>query len=131
LIEGGLIDHACHEADLDKAIAEVLEFNAAVETVLAWLDGRDDTLLIVTADHETGGLTLRGDRYQKGDTVRARFTTQTIPGLPALHSKQRVPLFASGPGAEAVPAHLDNTGVYCLMRNALAPAEPKGGGHEF
>lgn len=123
MIEGGLIDHACHRADLDRAVVEVLEFNRAVETVLAWMAGREDTLLIVTADHETGGLTLRGGGYQKGDTVKAKFTTKTVPGLPALHSKQRVPLFALGPGAEAVRPHLDNTAVHCLMRNALVPAE--------
>ena len=123
MIEAGLIDHACHLGKLDKAIAEVLEFNAAVETVLAWMGNRTDTLLIVTADHETGGLTIAGDHYQKGDTVKAKFTTKTIPGVPALHSKQRVPLFALGPNSAAVKDHLDNTAVYCLVRHALLPPE--------
>ena len=56
MIEAGRIDHAGHANDLVRNIYEVLELSDTVEKVLAWADGRDDTTIIVTADHETGGL---------------------------------------------------------------------------
>ncbi len=57
MIEGGLIDWAAHENNIRRATREVVEFHNACAAALAWMNGRDDTLLIVTADHETGGLT--------------------------------------------------------------------------
>ena len=63
LVEGDAIDWAAHNNNLDRVIGEVLDFNAAVETVAAWVDDPStpadwsDTLVIVTADHQTGYLT--------------------------------------------------------------------------
>jgi alkaline phosphatase len=118
MIEGGQIDHACHAGDLDKAIAETLEFNRTVQLVLDWIGSRTDTLLIITADHETGGIAITPKDYQKGDTVEARFTTK-FPFFPATHSKQEVEVFAEGPNAAAIKAHQDNTAISCIMREAM------------
>ena len=120
MIEGGRIDHACHAGDLEEAIGETLEFNRTVELVLAWMKGRTDTLLVITADHGTGGLTVDRQDYRKGNTVKATFTTKW-PGFPAAHSKQEVEVFAQGPNAAAVHAHQDNTAVSCIMREAMTP----------
>ncbi len=120
MIEGGQIDHACHEGNLDKSIAETLEFNRTVQMVLDWIGNRTDTLLLITADHETGGLTITPKDYQKGDAVEARFTTK-FPLFPAAHSKQEVAVFAAGPNAAAVHSHLDNTAISCIMRKAMSP----------
>ncbi len=57
MIEGGLIDRAAHENNIRRSTREVLEFHNSCAAALAWMHGRDDTQLIVTADHETGGLT--------------------------------------------------------------------------
>ena len=63
MIEGGAIDHAAHGNNLDQALGEVIDFNHAIQTVIEWVEdpGNDstwnNTLVIVTADHETGYLT--------------------------------------------------------------------------
>lgn len=60
MIEGSRIDHAGHANDLRRSVYETLAFDEAVAVVLEFAAGRDDTLVIVTADHETGGLTPGG-----------------------------------------------------------------------
>ncbi len=55
MIEGGQIDWAGHQNDAGWMLHEMLRFNETLNAVLEWMKGRDDTLLVVTADHETGG----------------------------------------------------------------------------
>lgn len=57
MIEGSRIDHAGHANDLRRMVYETLAFDEAIEVALAFAADRDDTVVIVTADHETGGLT--------------------------------------------------------------------------
>ncbi|MFH0958585.1 MAG: alkaline phosphatase [Pseudomonadota bacterium] len=57
MIEGGRIDHACHLHDIKTMITETLDFDAAVGAALSYQKTHPDVLVIVTADHETGGLT--------------------------------------------------------------------------
>jgi alkaline phosphatase len=59
MIEGGRIDHACHYNDIKNMITETLDFDAAVGVTLSYQKTHPDVLVIVTADHETGGLTQR------------------------------------------------------------------------
>ena len=61
MIEGGRIDHAAHANDAAAVIREVIAFDEAVGVALEFLRRNADTLLIVTADHETGGMALIGD----------------------------------------------------------------------
>lgn len=119
MIEGGRIDHACHQVDLDKMLGEMAEFERTVELALAWARRHPPTLVLVTADHETGGMEVIPLNYRKGDKVKVRWTTQLIPGRYANHSSQRVAVFGEGPNAGAIRPHLDNTEVYCIMRNAF------------
>ena len=119
MIEGGRIDHAGHMKNtepnkLEYNVQETLAFAEAVESVMAWARHRSDTLVIVTADHETGGLKVIADRG---------------PGqLPDVawggtgHTGVRVPVYAWGVGADAVPDIMDNTEIYDLMARSLAPA---------
>ncbi|MBI4041470.1 MAG: alkaline phosphatase [Deltaproteobacteria bacterium] len=58
MIEGGLIDYAGHYNDTGMMLHELLAFDEAIGGVMDWISGRRDTLLIVTADHETGGFGL-------------------------------------------------------------------------
>ncbi|MDR2836367.1 MAG: alkaline phosphatase [Bacteroidales bacterium] len=59
MTEGGKIDWACHENDAATAIQEVIDFDNAIKTAYDfYLKHPDETLIIVTADHETGGLSL-------------------------------------------------------------------------
>ena len=64
MIEGGRIDHACHRHDIKATIYEMLDFDAAVNVALEFRKTHPDVLVLVTADHETGGLGLdRGAEY--------------------------------------------------------------------
>ena len=56
VIEGGRIDMASHGNDLERAVTETVSFDEAVAAVADWAASRDDVTLVVTADHETGGL---------------------------------------------------------------------------
>jgi alkaline phosphatase len=56
MVEGARIDHASHAADMTSVWQETIEFDNTVADVLSWMEDRDDTLLIVLADHETMGI---------------------------------------------------------------------------
>jgi len=107
MVEGGRIDHAGHSNDLVRNVYETIEFAHTVQLVLDWAAGRDDTLVVVTADHETGGLTVTGEE-----------STWTAGVLPAVnwsttgHTGANVPVYAWGPNAELVSGVLDNTDFF-------------------
>ncbi|MFC6767089.1 alkaline phosphatase, partial [Natrinema soli] len=56
MVEGGRIDHAEHGNDVQTTVAETEEFDEVVDWALEYAENRDDTLVVVTSDHETGGL---------------------------------------------------------------------------
>ena len=64
VIEGGQIDWAAHNNDTGTLLHEILQFDRSVEIVLDWARTRSDTLVIVTADHETGAF---GVSYRAGN----------------------------------------------------------------
>ena len=59
LVEGGRIDHACHDNDLPRALGEVLEFSNTVALILDWAQERDDVLIIVTAESSAESQIIR------------------------------------------------------------------------
>lgn len=64
MVEGGQIDWAAHNNDAGTMLHEMIKFSDAIDVVLDWMKGRDDTLLVVSADHETGGF---GFAYSRND----------------------------------------------------------------
>jgi len=118
MVEGARIDHACHKTDFNLMLFEVLALEEAVKGAKQWQEKNPDTLILVTADHETGGLKVKAKDYQKGDKVEHIFK-RYIPGIIALHSSQRVALFAQGPGAELAQKAEDNTEVFCIISQVL------------
>lgn len=67
MIEGGNIDHALHANDGGAAIKEILSFNEALEVAYRFYQQHpDETLIVVTADHDTGGMSLIGPKGAKG-----------------------------------------------------------------
>lgn len=64
MVEGGLIDWAAHDNDAGTMLHEMVKFSEAINYVMDWMQGRDDTILIVSADHETGGF---GFAYSRND----------------------------------------------------------------
>ncbi|MDD5092655.1 MAG: alkaline phosphatase [Candidatus Wallbacteria bacterium] len=63
MVEGGKIDHAAHNHDAASVVAETLAFDRAVQVALEFAGRRSDTIVVVTADHETGGLSLSNGDY--------------------------------------------------------------------
>ena len=64
MVEGGMIDYACHGDDAATAFGEVWDMNEALEVAYKfYMEHPDETLIVVTADHETGGLALGNSDY--------------------------------------------------------------------
>ena len=127
MVEGAKIDYAGHQlpAYPDRYLTwEVVAFNQAVQTVLNWMQAREnalgyqDTLLIVTADHETGGVTS----YNNGAGAYPTVTFSTNQ-----HTGVNVPLYAVGSNAHLVDDYvsggvMDNTNVHTVMSRAFTGA---------
>lgn len=103
LIEGSQIDWACHANQEKVCIRQTLLFDLAVREALNYAAADKQTLVLVTADHETGELTLSGGSL-KPNLMKARWSSKN-------HSAAQVPLFAFGPGAEQFTGVLDNTEI--------------------
>lgn len=104
MVEGGQIDWAGHANDAPNNVKHTLDFDAAVGVALDFARKRGDTLVIVTADHETGGMAITGPP----SGVKADYGI--VWGTKG-HSATVVPLLAEGPGAELFTGVLDNTDV--------------------
>ena len=102
MIEGSQIDWAGHANDADRMVRQTLLFDMAVEEALDFARRDGHTLVIVTADHETGGLRLVPGDNEIG--VKARWTT-------GQHTAANVPIFAYGPGAQIFAGRIDNTDI--------------------
>ena len=108
MVEGSQIDWGGHGNDTEYIVEETLDFNRAVEKALAFAESNPNTLLIVTADHETGGMGLnRGDL--QAHQVEAGYTTGGHTGV-------MVPVFAKGPGAEHFRGIYENTDIFKKMK---------------
>jgi len=104
MVEGSQIDWAGHDNDGDYLIAELLDFDKTMGVVLDFAKQNGETLVIVTADHETGGFTLAADDgdYNK---IKPVFSNKG-------HSATMVPVFAEGPGSENFGGVYENTSIY-------------------
>ncbi len=106
MIEGSQIDWECHANNAAGSIRQTLLFDQAVEAAVdfALQDGR--TLVLVTADHETGGMTLigNGSEDKKEPELAVRWATKGHSGMP-------VGIWALGPGAERFAGVQDNTNI--------------------
>lgn len=118
MIEGARIDHSSHRVDVDKLAGEMAEFDKTVNMVMEWVGEHPDTLLIVTADHECGGIEVEPGDYKKGDKLDVNWSSK-VTFMYAYHSSQRVPIYAKGPNAGAIGEHMDDTEIMCVIKNAF------------
>lgn len=118
MIEGSQVDWAGHENDSTYLMAEMEDFDIAIRRVIAMAKAEKNTLVIVTADHETGGLSLTDwDKVRKQPAMH--FSTGHHTGIP-------VPVFAYGPGAELFSGAYQNTEIFTKIKALLEqPAEKK------
>jgi len=102
--EGSEIDGGGHSNDIAYTVEEMLDFDRAVGKALEFAEKDGKTLVVVTADHETGGLTLVDGDLKTGK-ITGRFSTSGHTGL-------MVPVFAYGPGAEEFDGIDENTSFF-------------------
>jgi len=107
MIEGGRIDHAGHINDIERNVFETMELSNTVQVVMALAAGRTDTLIVVTADHETGGLHVVANNGEGNFPV---VTWDTVG-----HTASEVPVYAWGVNAHLVTGGLDNTEIFEVM----------------
>ena len=140
MIEGGRIDHAGHEKNYTRDALEVIEFDRTIKLVYDWVKDNPDTLVLITADHETGGLVIDStsgldqNLPQNEPTESAKQTRrlQRVKQIEAsytadYHTSQDVALFAFGSSIPSLftQSHYDNTDIFRIMSNAqLGNFEP-------
>jgi alkaline phosphatase len=111
MIEGSQIDWGGHANDADYAITEMVDFDKSIGYALDFAQKNEETLVIITADHETGGMALMGGNMKTGE-VKAAFTTKG-------HTGQMIPVFAFGPGAETFGGIYNNYDIFTKIKLAL------------
>lgn len=106
MIEGGAIDWACHGNQKGRLIEEFIDFAVAVDSVIAWIEKNsswDETLLIITADHETGYLTgIDNEKNKPFDKPIKNNGKGKMPDMQfnsTSHTNSLVPFFANGAGS--------------------------------
>lgn len=111
MIEGSQIDWGGHDNNPARIVGETLDFDRTLGVVLEFAVRDGSTLIIVTADHETGGAAVEGGSIQDG-MVEMDFTSGNHTGV-------MVPVFAAGPGAERFRGIYENTDIFQKMKEAL------------
>lgn len=111
MIEGSQIDSWCHANHLYNTLEETLDFDRSVGVVLKWMEKNPDTLLVVIADHCTGGLSIQGGNMAEGK-VEATYSTGGHNGIFTL-------LMAGGAGSTVFTGFMDNTDIHKKMRHYL------------
>jgi alkaline phosphatase len=109
MIEGSQIDWGGHANEADYIITEMLDFNQTIGDVLDFARQDKNTLVIITADHETGGFAINPGSIM--GQLKTAFTTKK-------HTAAMIPVFAFGPGAQLFNGIYENTEIYSKM-NAL------------
>ncbi|MGA9639283.1 alkaline phosphatase [Flavobacterium sp.] len=105
--EGAQIDYGGHKNEMDYVVRELLDFDQLVGVAMEFVDKNKETLLVITADHETGGLSIIDGDIEKG-YVHGNFSTND-------HTAVNVPVFAYGPGAENFKGVYQNTAIYSKL----------------
>lgn len=117
MVEGGRIDHAAHANEPEKMLREALEFDEAVGLALKFASVNPDTLILVTADHDTGGFAFS---KQSGDypSAKALKNWENVFWISHNHTACPVFLVGLGPGAGDVSGFHENTHVFEVMKRA-------------
>lgn len=108
MVEGSQIDWGGHKNDAEYIINEVIDFDKAVGIALDFAQKNDNTLVIVTADHETGGFAIHDGSIKEKRVGKSGFTRK-------YHTATMVPIFSYGPNSEQLTGIFDNTKIGQLM----------------
>jgi len=113
LVEGSQIDWAGHANSTEYLVGEMLDFEKTITAALDFADKDGNTLVVVTADHETGGFALgpgsnAEGAYSNYKDIEPVFATTG-------HTATLIPVFAYGPGAEQFQGIYQNTEIFHKM----------------
>ena len=117
MVEGSQIDWGGHANDTEYIVSEVIDFDKAVKAALDFAMEDGNTLVVVTADHETGGMSIIGGDFKEG-TLEAAYGTKGHTGV-------MVPVYTFGPGAEEFSGIYENTALFTKFMNFYGFQEDK------
>lgn len=111
MVEGAKIDYAGHSKCLPGSVIEMLSFDLAVAEALKFADSNGHTLVVVTADHETGGLTLLDGDERTGRVMGVYVTDDHTPDM--------LPVYAYGPGSDRFCGTYWNTEIARRIKSLI------------
>lgn len=106
MIESAIIDGYGHNNDSEGMIIEMKEFDQTLKMLVKYVENNPNTLLVVTADHETGGTGVSYKHYENGEKVPVQLSFSTKG-----HTGTVVPIFAYGAGAQEFAGIMKNTDI--------------------
>ena len=109
VIEGSQIDWGGHDNDSKMVLSEFIDFDSAIKEALEFAKNDGNTLVVVTADHETGGMSLNGGEI---NNVNIKFNTKN-------HTGTMVPVFSFGPSSETFSGIYENTQIFYKLRESI------------
>ena len=118
MVEGSQIDWGGHANDANYIIEEMKDFDKTIGEALDFAKKDGNTLVVVTADHETGGFALSSAKVRKRDDYRGLAPTFSTGG----HTAALIPVFAYGPGAEHFKGIYQNNDIFAkLLAGSTVP----------
>ncbi len=111
MIENGHIDSGGHANNAEMVVSEEIDFDKAIKVAMDFVDENKRTLLIITADHETGGISLPHGNLESAE-LELQFHSDDHTGI-------MVPLFAYGAGAENFRGVFENTEIFNKIMSLL------------
>ncbi len=114
MIEGSQIDWGGHANISDYIVSEFIEFDEIIQLAYDYAKADGNTLVVVTADHETGGYAIQQESTM--DSLVTAFTS-------TYHTAVMIPVFAYGPGAEEFAGIMENTDIFHKMKKLIIDTE--------
>ena len=111
LIEGSQIDWAEHDNDPEYLLSEMLEFDSAIESSYNFAEKNKNTLVVVTADHETGGASIIDGSLEES-FVKTEYSSEN-------HTAEMVPVYSFGYNASYFRGVYDNTEIFDKLKTIV------------
>lgn len=116
MIESAIIDGYGHNNDSEGMIEEMKEFDQTLKALVAYVNANPGTLLVVTADHETGGTNVSYKGHEVGEKAAIQLSFSTKG-----HTGTVVPVFAYGTGSEHFAGIFKNTELPVIIEKLINP----------
>jgi len=116
MVEGSQIDWAGHSNDAKYLVGEMLDFEKVIAAALDFAEKDGNTLVVVTADHETGGYALGPEVPKEGQSSYSDYNIIDPVFATGGHTATLIPVFAFGPGAEKFKGIYKNTEINHKMK---------------